>query len=82
MYIHVEYNDKVMGLEQQDKDNELFNIIILIAKKTIQKCRWKALPPNRFIFEKYLIDQHSSEVSSEDETKIFKSRWAKLDFVP
>ena len=25
--------DKVMGLEQQDKENDLFNIIILIAKK-------------------------------------------------
>ena len=74
-----------MGLEQQDKDNELCNIIILIAQKTIQKCRWKATTPNRFIFEKYLIDQHSSEelqVSPENETKFFKSRWAKLDFVP
>ena len=84
-FMHIEVKDKVMGLGQQDRKNELFNIITLIAKKAIYKCRLKATPPNRFIFEKYLIDQRSSEeilVSSEDEMEFFRSRWAKLDFVP
>ena len=50
-----------MGLEQ-DKENELFNIIILIANIYIYvyiyiKCRLKANPPNRFLFEKIVIVQ-------------------------
>ena len=68
-----------MGLEQQDKENESFIFIKLIAKSI------KSTPPKRFIFEKYSIDQRGSEeiqVSSEEEMETFRSRSAKLDFVP
>ena len=49
--------NKAIGLEQQDKENKRFNIIILIAKNTIHKYRLKGTPPNRIISEKYLIEQ-------------------------
>ena len=64
-----------MGLEQQGKENELLTFIILIAKHN--KCRVKAIPPNRYIFEKYLNDQRRSEeifFSSENDREIFRCR--------
>ena len=87
-FTQIEDMSKVMSLEQQDKENnELFNIIILITifLLTIYKCILKATPLNRFIFQKYLIDQRRPEeiqVLSEDEMEFFRSRWDKLDLVP
>ena len=34
--MHIEDKDKKIGAEQHDKENERFNIIILIAKKNLQ----------------------------------------------
>ena len=48
-FTRIEDIGKVIGLEQEDKEHELFNIILLIAKNTIHKCRLKATPLNRFI---------------------------------
>ena len=60
-----------MGLEQYDKEDELFNIIILIAKRKSINVHWRSS------LIKCLIDQRCSEeilvpVSSEDKMELYR----------
>ena len=75
--------DRIFELEQEDRGNILFIIIIIMAKKTIYKSLPKTAMANMNLFGGYLLAPHQPDeiqVKSYEEEKI-TSKWENLDFI-